>query len=50
MYRRSQERNNIVDNMNMEVAAASVVQWSEFLATAPEISGLIPGATRFSEK
>ena len=29
---------------------ASVVQWSEFLATDTEVSGLIPGATRFSEQ
>ena len=28
---------------------ASVVQWSGFLATDTEISGSIPGATRFSE-
>jgi hypothetical protein len=27
-----------------------VVQWSEFLATDPEVRGSIPGATRFSEK
>jgi hypothetical protein len=29
---------------------ASVVDWSVFLATDPEVPGLIPGATRFSEK
>jgi hypothetical protein len=29
---------------------ASVVYWSEFLATVPEVPGSIPGATRFSEK
>jgi hypothetical protein len=29
---------------------ASVVYLSEFLATDPEVPGLIPGATRFSEK
>jgi hypothetical protein len=29
---------------------ASLVQWSEFLATDPEVLGSIPGATRFSEK
>jgi hypothetical protein len=29
---------------------ASVVYWSEFLATDPEDPGSIPGATRFSEK
>jgi hypothetical protein len=28
---------------------ASVVQWSEFLATDTEEPGSIPGATRFSE-
>jgi hypothetical protein len=28
---------------------ASVVYWSEFLAANPEVLGLIPGATRFSE-
>jgi hypothetical protein len=28
----------------------SVVWWSEFLATDPEVLGLIPGATRLSEK
>ena len=28
---------------------ASVVQWSEFLATDTEVSGSILGATRFSE-
>jgi hypothetical protein len=30
--------------------AASVVWWSEFLATDPEIPGSISGATTFSEK
>jgi hypothetical protein len=29
---------------------ALVIQWSEFLATDPEVPGSIPGATRFSEK
>jgi hypothetical protein len=29
---------------------ASVVQWSEFLATDPEAPRSIPGPTRFSEK
>ena len=28
---------------------SSVVQWSGFLATDAEVSGSIPGATRFSE-
>jgi hypothetical protein len=27
-----------------------VVWWLEFLATDPEVSGSIPGASRFSEK
>jgi hypothetical protein len=29
---------------------ASVVLWSEFLAADPEVPGLTPGPTRFSEK
>jgi hypothetical protein len=29
---------------------ASVIYWSEFLATDPEIPGSTPGATRYSEK
>jgi hypothetical protein len=29
---------------------ASVVWWSEFLATDPKVPGSISGATRFSEK
>jgi hypothetical protein len=29
---------------------ASVVWWSEFLATDPDVPGSIPGDTRFSEK
>jgi hypothetical protein len=29
---------------------ASVVYWSEFLATVPEVLDSIPGLTRFSEK
>jgi hypothetical protein len=32
------------------LGTASVVYWSEFLATDPEVSGSIPGATRFYEK
>ena len=31
-------------------STASVVQWSEFLATDTEVPGSIPGATRFSEQ
>jgi hypothetical protein len=30
--------------------SASVVKWSEFLATVPEVPGSIPSATRFSGK
>jgi hypothetical protein len=29
---------------------ASVVYWSELLATDPEVLGSIPGAARFSEQ
>jgi hypothetical protein len=29
---------------------ASVIQWSDFLATDPEVPSSIPGATRLSEK
>jgi hypothetical protein len=29
---------------------ASVVQWSEFLVTDPEVLGSVPGPNRFSEK
>jgi hypothetical protein len=29
---------------------ASVVKWSEFLATDPEVPGSIPSSTRYSEK
>ena len=32
------------------IVTASVVQWSEFLATDTEVPGSIPGATRFSEQ
>jgi hypothetical protein len=32
------------------VLSALVVRWSEFLATDPEVSGSIPGTTRFSDK
>jgi hypothetical protein len=32
------------------VGAASVVLWSEFLTTNPEVPGSIPSAFRFSEK
>jgi hypothetical protein len=38
--------NNVVFLNDM---TASVVYWSEFLATDPEVPGSIPGATRFSE-
>jgi hypothetical protein len=33
----------------IHIATASVVQWSEFLATGPEVPGMIPGVTSFSE-
>jgi hypothetical protein len=36
--------------MSPEIMTASVVYRSEFLATDPEVSGSIPGATKFSEK
>jgi hypothetical protein len=32
------------------VKTASVVSWSEFLATDPKVTGSITGPTRFSEK
>jgi hypothetical protein len=31
-------------------STASVVWWSEFLNTDPEVAGSIPGETKFSEK
>jgi hypothetical protein len=31
------------------ILTASVVWWSDFLATATEVPGSIPGAARFSE-
>jgi hypothetical protein len=34
----------------INVLTACMVQWSEFLATDPEIPGSITGATRFPEK
>jgi hypothetical protein len=34
----------------LTIPTASVVQWSEFLATDPEVLGPIPGASRCSEK
>ena len=34
---------------NYSRRTASVVYWSEFLATDTEVSGSIPGTTRFSE-
>jgi hypothetical protein len=33
-----------------KAGTASLVYWLEFLATDPEVSGSIPGATRLSEK
>jgi hypothetical protein len=34
----------------LRLETASVVYWSEFLATDPEVPGPIPGPTIFSEK
>jgi hypothetical protein len=34
----------------MFLMTASVICWSQFLATDPEVPGSIPRATRFSEK
>jgi hypothetical protein len=39
-----------INNIKLQHPTASVVQWTEFLVTDPEISGSIPGATTFSEK
>jgi hypothetical protein len=36
--------------LNLLYVYASVVYWLEFLATDSEVPGLIPGATRVSEK
>jgi hypothetical protein len=36
--------------MVMSYWAASVVYWSEFLTTEPEVPGSIHGASRFFEK
>jgi len=36
-------------DMIYDIMTASVVYWSEFLATDTEVPGSIPGATRFSE-
>jgi hypothetical protein len=42
----------VFDLMKLKITrkTASVVYWSEFLATDPEVPGSIPGTTRFSEK
>jgi hypothetical protein len=37
-------------NLGLRRLTASVVWWSEFLATDPEIPSSISGASRFSEK
>jgi hypothetical protein len=34
----------------LSIKLASVVWWSEFLATDPEVPGSIPGISKFSEK
>jgi hypothetical protein len=41
---------NIAQSEYNGCMTASVVWWSEFLATDPEVPGSIPDATRFSEK
>jgi hypothetical protein len=41
--------NNFFEMLN-HILTASVVKWSEFLATDPEVPGSILGPTRFSEK
>jgi hypothetical protein len=33
----------------LELRGETVVQWSQLLTIYPEVSGSIPGATRFSE-
>jgi hypothetical protein len=38
------------DEVTLNDLTASVVYWSEFLATDPEVLGSIPGASTFSEK
>jgi hypothetical protein len=40
----------ISDTKNTDPEDASVVYWSEILATYPEVPVLITSATRFSEK
>jgi hypothetical protein len=37
-------------SIKLLIQTASVVWWSEFLATDPDVPGSIPGATTFSEK
>jgi hypothetical protein len=41
---------SVLWRLMMASETASVVCWSEFLATDPEVKGSIPVATRFSEK
>jgi hypothetical protein len=40
----------LIENFAVFFTTASVVYWSQFLATDPEVPGSIPGATSFSEK
>jgi hypothetical protein len=44
---------NLLKNMNIThrdtLVTASVAQWSELLAADPEVPGLIPSTTTFSE-
>jgi hypothetical protein len=44
------ETNATLDSILKSVLTASVVLWSEFLATDPVSLRSIPGATRFYEK
>jgi hypothetical protein len=44
------EANLDISDFIQVILTASVVEWSEFLATDPEVPGSVHGATRFSEK
>jgi hypothetical protein len=43
-------QNTTLLKLDLFLMTASVILWSEFLATDPEVPGSILGATRFSEK
>jgi hypothetical protein len=52
-FKLSQRLSEVVRIISIEQCSTlttSVIYWSEFLATDPKVPGLIPGATRFSEK